>query len=207
MKNEDLLRELIDAAHDSGYDAAVMEKAEEWGKEFDVSDLLSEDARVGWQRHLEEAVSCREALRVQVLERMGIGGVIEFMDETVTVAQLVEEFEERMASRMTPEEDEGAQEVSIAMQFPWGFCPVCGEPVKVDMEGLQEHAHEAWETVLEGALAKAHAIRGGANDDDLWGIAAQQGVPLWCVQCEEPIEDLWLATKQRWKSREKQDQD
>ena len=87
MKNEDLLRELIDAAHDSGYDAAVMEKAAEWATAYPTGLLLSAGAELLWQQHLSKVVERREALRAEVLARMGIGGVKEFSDDLAGVAR------------------------------------------------------------------------------------------------------------------------
>jgi hypothetical protein len=67
--HEELLDRLISAAYDCGYDAATLERAYEWGKAFDI-ELLSEDARVGWQRHLEEAIAERKDTKQKILERM-----------------------------------------------------------------------------------------------------------------------------------------
>lgn len=88
MKNEDLLRKLIDAAYDSGYDAAVMEKAAEWSEELFAGILLiDEEAKLGWEQHLSEAIDRREALRGEILARMSTDGVIEFRDSLARAAR------------------------------------------------------------------------------------------------------------------------
>jgi hypothetical protein len=178
--NEDLLRELIDAAYDSGYDAATMERAAEWEKELDLGDniLLSEDARIGWERHLNEAIKVREEARQEVLRRM-----------TTTFGEKVAHLAGQDLWR----------EASIRDQF--GFCPRGGtqpgdhvsQAIEVDIEELQMHAHEAWETLLKTTMTSVRHIHdeGPAGDALRRRVAEEHGVPLWCPLCGEPAEDVF----------------
>lgn len=62
--NEELLRELINAAYNSGYDAAIDE-------EFSKGILLRGEAKLNYQQELSEVIERREVLRAKVLICMG----------------------------------------------------------------------------------------------------------------------------------------
>jgi hypothetical protein len=122
-------------------------------------------------------------------------------DELINLEAIVEEWQERQASRLPHEEWVNAQETSIREEFPFGLCPRggtgvddhAGQAIEVDMEVLQEYAHEAWETLLEMAMRGIRQIRenGPTGDALRRQVAREHGIPLWCSVCNEPAEDIF----------------
>jgi hypothetical protein len=116
-------------------------------------------------------------------------------DEPIDLKAIVEEWRERQASCMSHDEWVGAQETSIREEFPFGICP-CDDhtqAIEVDVEELQMHAHEAWETLLETVMRGIRQIRedGPTGDALRRQVAEEHGVPLWCPLCGEPAEDVF----------------
>lgn len=80
----------------------------------------------------------------------------------------------------------------LTMDCDFGFCLYCESRIEIDFEELQRFAGEAWEQVVELVCMK---VSDCATYEEKWAIAIQNGLPLWCEECGEPIDDLLLFSK------------